>query len=356
MGGMIMNMAANMLGLGNAATPFGLKAMHELNKLNPHPGIATNPMALFLAINTSGIAVLPLGAVAMRQAQGSADAAGIIVPSILATSINTVFAVIAVKLLERSGLFAAERYVTATPGTEGEAKPAEAPKVSASAQAEAEAASVTREPTRGWRLVVVLAVWIAILAAMVMSFQRLSATAAPLDVLRGMMSGWILPLLMLAIVSLGFGRKLRVYEVFVQNAKEGFQIAVTIIPFLVAILVATGMFRASGAMDFLVQGLGRVLQPIGFPPEALPMALMRPLSGSGALGIMVDTMKAYGPDSFVGYLVSVMNGASETTFYTLALYFGSIQIRATRHTVVACVFADFVGVVASVIVCRLFFL
>ena len=169
------------------------------------------------------------------------------------------------------------------------------------------------------------------------------------------MSDWMLPVLMLAIVTFGLGRRVKVYEAFISGAKEGFQIAVVIIPFLVAILVAIGMFRASGAMEVLVGLLGRLTGPLGFPAEALPMALIRPLSGSGALAVMTETMKTYGPDSFVGYLVSLINGSSETTFYVLAVYFGSVQVRAVRHTLAACLSADLVGLLITVALAHLFF-
>ena len=173
--------------------------------------------------------------------------------------------------------------------------------------------------------------------------------------MRGLLSDWLLPLLMVAIVLFGLGRKVKVYEVFVANAKEGFQIAITVIPFLVAILVAIGMFRASGALEAIVSVLAPVTTAVGFPAEALPMALIRPMSGSGALAVMTDTMKTYGPDSFIGYLVSVLNGSMETTFYVLAVYFGSVQVRALRHTVIACLAADAAGIVGATVVCHLFF-
>jgi spore maturation protein SpmB len=157
------------------------------------------------------------------------------------------------------------------------------------------------------------------------------------------------------MVTLGFSRQVKVYEAFIASAKEGFQTVTAIIPFLVGMLVAIGMFRASGAMDVLVSVLSPALAPLGFPAEALPMALIRPLSGSGALGVMTESIKAYGPDSFVGYLVSVLNGSTETTFYVLALYFGAVQVKVLRHSLAACIVADFAGPLGAFVACKLFF-
>ena len=175
------------------------------------------------------------------------------------------------------------------------------------------------------------------------------------EVFRAAMSSWVLPVLMFAIVLFGFARRVKVYEVLVTAGKEGFQVAVFIIPYLVAIMVAVALFRASGAMDVLVSVLGKVTGPLGFPPEALPMALIRPLSGTGAIAVLAETMKTYGPDSFIGYLTSTINGSMETTFYVLAVYFGSVQVRALRHTVAACLITDFSGIVMSTVLCHFFF-
>lgn len=343
MGAMIMNLAANIAGLGNAATPFGLKAMVELNKLNPRSGVATNAMALFLAINTSGVSVLPLGAVAVRAALGSQNAAGIIVPTLIATACSTATAICVAKLLERVPFFSVER---------AQVSPEEAPKQEAPPIATEELIEPQKSKGRGiW----VWAIWLAIGAALVRHVMAASAEKNGFEIARGVLSDWLLPLLMLLIVLIGFSRKVKIYEVFVASAKEGFQIAVTIIPFLVAILVAIAMFRESGAMDVVIRLLSPLLSPLGFPPEALPMALIRPLSGSGALAVMSETLKTYGPDSFVGYLASTINGSQETTFYVLAVYFGSVRVKAIRHTLVACLAADTMGVVASLLACRLFF-
>lgn len=361
MGAMIMNVAANVAGLGNAATPFGLKAMRELDKLNKHPGVTTNAMSLFLAINTSGVAVLPLGVIAVRATLGSNDPAGIVVPSLIATMVSTVVAVIATKALQGRRVFSVERAVEEAAHAQGE-KPAES--LLDVALEKAEESAVEVPPSSGWRRAVITAVWLAVLASLVLLVSRTLGAALPstdgrpadlTDLGRVVMSDWLLPLLMLAIVTFGFGRGTKVYESFVTGAKEGFTIAISIIPFLVAILVAIGMFRASGGMETLVTVLAPVTGLIGMPAETLPMALIRPLSGSGALAVMTEAMKTHGPDSLIGYMVSVMNGSTETTFYVLAVYFGSVQVRATRHTVAACLAADGTGVLMAVLLTHLFF-
>ncbi|MFO0599444.1 MAG: nucleoside recognition domain-containing protein [Myxococcaceae bacterium] len=368
MGAMIMNLAANVLGLGNAATPFGLKAMQELDKLNQRKGVSTNSMALFLAINTSGVAVLPLGVIATRAALGSHDAAGIVIPTLIATSCSTVFAVIACKLLERRPMFALEKY---GPVTVDETKN-KAPDAASLEKAEAMAAVAPK--VEKWRSAVALS----IVALVVFGMMRQTVIASggcaandgawlclgavspaqtqgAFDITRGFLSDWLLPLLILSMVTVGFTRQVKIYETFIASAKEGFQTVMAIIPFLVGMLVAIGMFRASGALEALVKALSPLLSPIGFPPEALPMALIRPLSGSGALGVMSDSIKAYGPDSFVGYLVSVLNGSTETTFYVLAVYYGAVQVKVLRHALLACLVADFAGPLGAFLACKLFF-
>lgn len=347
MGAMIMNLAANMLGLGNAATPFGLKAMKELDTLNPHRGIATNAMALFLVINIGDVALLPLGMIAVRGTLGSQDSAGIIAPHLISLVFRILFAVMVCKLFERLGLFAASRYA-ASQLTE----PASAVTVDMK-QAEQIAAERPKAPT--YRLVIATAIGALLLWAMVRSGLTLSGTGGSFDLTKSLFSNWLLPLLMVTIVTVGFGRNVRVYEAFVGAAKEGFQVGVTIIPFLVAILVAVGMLRASGAMAVITDVLGAITAPLGFPAEAMPMAMIRPLSATGALGVAAETMKTYGPDSFIGYLVSLLNSSSETTFYILALYYGSVQVRAVRHTLAACLTTDAFSLVLMTALCHLFF-
>jgi len=351
MGAMIMNMAANIMGLGNAATPFGLKAMQELNKLNPHPGVATNSMVLFLAINTSGVAVFPTGVMAIRASLGSVDTAGIILPSMLATACSTVVAVITAKWLQGRATFAPERHAreASTQESEGSSLAQDIPGID-----QLEEVTAPSEPASPKRLILGLGVftlvWLIALYLHVRS-DPLSGT----DQLRAVLSSWMLPGLMAFIVLFGFAHRVRVYESLIKGAREGFDIFVLIIPFLVAILVAIGMFRESGLMDLLTATLQPITGLIGFPAEALPMALIRPLSGSGAMGVMTETMNQYGPDSFVGYLVSVMNGSTETTFYVLALYLGSIHARAARHAVIACLTADVTAMMAALFWSRLFY-
>ena len=375
MGAMILNLSANMLGLGNAATPFGLKAMVELNKLNQHRGVTTNAMALFLAINTSGVAVLPLGAVAMRAALGSRDAAGIVAPTLIATACGTLVAIVACKFFARLKVFSVERALVtqgadggaAVAGGQAEATAADKKeeagdesdrgeaaaekKIAGLDQAEAIASAAAKGSVP--RLAVMIAVWavIAVFVARAMG----GGEGGALAVARELLSGWLLPLLMLGIVTLGCVRQVRVYEAFIAGAKEAFQIAISIIPFLIAILVSIGMFRASGAMDALTGLLAPVTGLIGMPAEVLPMAIIRPLSGSGALAVMTETMRAFGPDSLVGYMVSIMSGSTETTFYVLAVYFGAVGVRATRHTVPCCLCADLTGMLMAVWLARAFF-
>lgn len=353
MGAMIMNIAANMLGLGNAATPFGLKAMVELNRLNRHRGVASNSMVLFLAINTSGVAVLPLGAVAIRAGMGSTNAGGIIIPSLLATICSTAMAILVARLLQGRKRFAPERFVDRTPieplaTAGGNAIGGRIPKAPEGEEPEPPPRS---SAGRIFGAVVLLTL------AMGAGSHWIDASAIEggWNTTREMLSSWLLPALMLGIVIVGMSHRVRVYDSVVTGAREGFEIAVMIIPFLVAILVAVGMFRASGLLDVLITAVSPLTSALGFPAEALPMALVRPLSGSGALGVMTETMKTYGPDSFVGFLVSVLNGSTETTFYVLAVYLGSVQVRAARHAVLACLAADTTGVVMATVWSRLFF-
>jgi len=351
MGSMILNLAANMLGLGNAATPFGLKAMAELNTLNPRPGVATNSMALFLAINAAGVAILPLGAVAVRAALGSKDPAGIVLPSFLSTFSAAATAVVVAKLLENRPRFRPERY-TAEPLLAS----APAPKgPDAAALATAEKLAEVHPPASPRRRAFAVGLLVLFLAAAARAAVQLRANHTGFELVRSFMSEWLLPALMLLILLFGLARRVKVYEVFVAAAKEGFQIAIVIIPFLVAILVGIAMFRASGAMDELIRVLSPVTERLGFPAEALPMALIKPLSGTGALGVMSETMKTHGPDSFIGYLVCLLNAGTETTFYVLAVYFGSVQVRVLRHTLVACLTADLAGYVAATTLCHVFF-
>ncbi len=332
MGAMILNMSANTLGLGNAATPFGIRAMQELDKLNTRPGTATNSMALFLAINTSSITLLPTGVIALRAAAGSSDPAGILPTTLFATLCATIAAILAARLYQRFAPL-------------GQLEPS-AP-VTASKQVEITPADTDLPANSG-----AYPIWISILA--------LGGVVAliPAAILWGdRVSPWIVPSLMLGFLLFGLMRGVRVYEVFVEGAQEGFQVALRIIPYLVAILVAVAMFRASGAMDVMVSLLGGVTSRVGLPAEALPMALLRPLSGSGAYGVMASIINdpAIGPDSYIGYLVSTLQGSTETTFYVLAVYFGAVRIRRIRHTLAAALTADLVAVIAAVAACSFLF-
>ncbi|MFO0727471.1 MAG: nucleoside recognition domain-containing protein [Myxococcota bacterium] len=357
MAAMVLNMTANMLGLGNAATPFGLKAMRELERLNPSPGVATNAMAMFLAINTSGLAVFPLGVIAVRASLGAKNLAGITIPSILSTFTAAAAGILVAKLLEKQSRFDPARF--AEPSTGGEATlmsqaSGEHKDAAIKGMEEAEKIAATKPTSRPHALVG----WVVIAAILVGLGKTLVGRpehASAFDAMKSVVSEWLIPMLMLGVLLFGYAKRVKVYETFISGAKEGFDIGISIIPFLVAILVAIAMFRASGAMDFLVHLIGPVTNLIGIPAETLPMAFIRPLSGSGALAVMTDTMKTYGPDSLVGFIVSVMNGSTETTFYVLAVYFGSVGIRATRHTVWACLAADVAGLASAVLYSRIFY-
>lgn len=325
MGAMILNMSANALGLGNAATPFGIRAMQELDKLNPVKGTATNAMALFLAINTSSVTLLPTGVIALRAAAGSTDPAGILPTTLVATICSTTVAILAAKLYQR---------YSATPA------PSAAPP---NLETEPPTPSEERDAYPGWVSGLVLAGILGLV---------------PLTILWGkVISPWIIPGLMVLLLGFGFVRRVRVYEVFVEGARDGFKVAVRIIPYLVAILVAVGMLQASGSMALLTSAIGPVTAAFGLPAEALPMAILRPLSGSGAYGVLAAIIQdpAIGPDSYTGYLVSTFQGSTETTFYVLAVYFGAVQVRRVRHALAAALTADVAGIAAAVAICLYLF-
>tara|TARA_R110002124_G_scaffold9429_8_gene48379 strand:+ start:19757 stop:21052 length:1296 start_codon:yes stop_codon:yes gene_type:complete len=329
MGSMILNMSANALGLGNAATPFGIRAMQQLDELNPHKGTATNAMALFLAINTSSVTLLPTGVIALRAAAGSTDPAGIVPTTLFATICSTAIAIIMAKLL--APYFA----VSATAGDGGEA----------SAPTEESVLEATED--MGGAGSDAYPLWVSVTALMTVG------ALVPLTVVYGReIAPWIIPGLMVALLGFGAAKRVPVYECFVEGAKDGFNVALRIIPYLVAILTAVAMFRASGAMDAVVGPLGGLTEMIGLPAEALPMALLRPLSGSGAYGVLASIIQdpAHGPDSLVGYLVSTFQGSTETTFYVLAVYFGAVGIRRIRHALFAALVADVVGIGAAVFI------
>jgi len=328
MGAMIMNMAANMLGLGNAATPFGLKAMEELDKLNPNKGVATNAMITFLAVNTAGLTLIPVTAIAIRAAAGSSDPAIIIGTSIFGAICATTVGITVVKLFEKNPL------------RNGFAE-------------------FIRTGKKGILIFVgIIAVVLTLLFSGILSsiMQTLSFINPELfkSVIQ-IISTLAIPMLILIFIGYGAIKKVKIYEVFVEGAKEGFDVAIRIIPYLVAMLVAIGIFRAGGGMEILIYALTPFTNFIGMPAEALPMALMRPLSGSGSLGIMAEIIATHGPDSFIGILVSTFFGSTETTFYVLAVYFGSVNIRKTRHALVAGLLADIAGILGAVFIVKLLF-
>jgi spore maturation protein SpmA len=337
MGAMILNMSANAMGLGNAATPFGIRAMQELDTLNFQKGTATNAMALFLAINTSSVTLLPTGVIAIRAAAGSNAPAAILPTTLFATIGSTAIAIIAAKLYSR--------WSPVKPLTEAQA-PSQTTQVQTNQTVDPDDAVLYEDDSQAYPL------WVSVLAIFL-----LFAMIPTVVVYGRAISPWIIPGLMVFFLGFGAIRRVRVYEVMVEGGKEGFQVALRIIPYLVVILVAVAMFRASGAMDLLVGLLAKVTGRVGLPAEALPMALMRPLSGSGAYGIMASIINdpAIGPDSYIGYLVTTLQGSTETTFYVLAVYFGAVQVKRIRHAMAAALTADLAGIVFAVAVCRYLF-
>ena len=312
-GSIMMNFAANMLGLDNAATPLGLKAMQELQDINPVKDTATNAQIMFLVLNTSGLTVIPISIMVYRAQAGAANPSDIFLPTLLATFINSLVGLIVVGLVQRINLL--DKVVLAY--------------------------------ILGLTAMIAATIWY-FMGLPQEQVQALSNLIANL-ILFGIISSFIL---------LGLVRRINVYEVFIEGAKEGFNVAIRIIPYLVAILVAIGVLRASGTLDFLVAGLGNVFAAMGLDTRfvpALPTAIMKPLSGSGARGMMVDAMNTHGADSFVGRLASIMQGTSDTTFYILALYFGSVGIRKTRHAVACGLLADLSGIIAAIFIAYIFF-
>lgn len=332
MGAMVMNLSANFLGLGNAATPFGIKAMEELNKLNPVPGTATNAMVLFLAINTAGVTLLPTTVIALRAETGSVDPAGIVGTTIFATLASCMVAIVAAKLLQRVFPLS-EQPVGAV-------------------ESELVADAVPASPSADWAVGSGYPAWVS-WGALV-----LILASVPFLLTAGrQVSPWIIPGLIAGMVAYGLVRRVPIYESFIEGAKEGFQIAVRIIPYLVAILVAIAMFRASGAMEMLLSPVGRLTAAFGLPVEGLSMGMMRSLSGSGAFGLLASFLKdpAIGPDSYSGYLLSTIYGSSETTFYVLAVYFGAVQVRRIRHALAVGLIADVASVMAAIVICLILF-
>ncbi len=312
-GTIFMNIAANMLGLDNAATPVGLKAMEQLQTLNPRKDTASNPMIMFLVLNTSGLTIIPISIMVYRAQLGASQPTDVFIPILFSTFFSTLAGIVCVSIYQRINLF--NRILL---------------------------------PAIGGVCV--------LMAVIIWGFSTLSQTQ--MDTVSTSAANILLFLIIIGFIVAALRRRINVYDAFIEGAKEGFQTAVRIIPYLVAILVGIGVFRASGAMDALTDGIARIVAACGGDTDfagALPTALMKPLSGSGARGLMVDAMTTYGADSFVGRLACIFQGATDTTFYILAVYFGSVAIRYTRHAVVCGLLADFAGIVAAIFFGYFFF-
>lgn len=312
-GSIMMNIAANMLGLDNAATPVGLKAMQQMQEVNPHKERASNAQIMFLVLNTSGLTIIPVSVMVYRAQMGAANPADIFIPILLATYVSTLAGLIAVAVYQRLNLF--NRVVMAY--------------------------------LIGGTLAVGGLIWY---------FSGLDKET--ITTISTVASNVILFSIITAFIAMGAWRKINVYDAFIDGAKEGFSIAVKIIPYLVAILVAVGVFRAAGAMDMLMSGLERLCLAYGLDADfipALPTALMKPLSGSGARGLMIDTMNTFGADSFAGRLASTFQGATDTTFYIIAVYFGAVGIKNTRYAIPCGLIADFAGIIAALVMAYIFF-
>ena len=312
-GSIFMNIAANMLGLDNAATPLGLKAMEQLQTLNPKKDTATNPMIMFLVLNTSGLTLIPVSILVYRAQLGAAQPTDIFIPILLATFFSTLAGIVITSLYQRINLL--NKVMVGVLG--------------------------------GMSVLVALIIW---------SFGQMSKDT--MNVVSTSVANILLMTIIVLFILAGLRKRVNVYDAFIEGAKEGFTTAVRIIPYLVAILVGVGVFRASGAMNLLVEGIDWCVASVGGDTEfvgALPTALMKPLSGSGARGMMVDAMTTYGADSFVGRLSCIFQGSTDTTFYILAVYFGSVNIRYTRHAVVCGLLADLAGVIAAIAIAYMFF-
>lgn len=312
-GSIFMNVAANMLGLDNAATPLGLKAMEQLQELNPKKDTATNPMIMFLVLNTSGLTLIPVSIMVYRAQMGAAQPTDIFVPILLATFFSTLAGIVCTSLYQRINLINRTMLLT-------------------------------------------LGGMSAVVAAIIWGFAQMDK--AQMNIVSTSVANILLMLIIVMFILAGMRKKVNVYDAFIEGAKDGFTTAVRIIPYLVAILVGIGVFRASGAMDMLVDGIKWAVAALGGNTDfvgALPTALMKPLSGSGARGMMVDAMTTYGADSFVGRLSCIFQGSTDTTFYILAVYFGSVGVRYTRHAVTCGLLADLAGVIAAIAICYMFF-
>lgn len=312
-GSIFMNIAANMLGLDNAATPLGLKAMEQMQELNPKKDTASNPMIMFLVLNTSGLTIIPVSIMVYRAQMGAANPTDIFIPILLATFFSTVVGIAVTSMFQKINLF--NRTILLFLG--------------------------------GMCLLVAAIIW---------GFAQMDKET--MNIVSSLVANILLMTIIVSFIIAGMRKRINVYDAFIEGAKEGFSTAVRIIPYLVAILVGIGVFRASGAMDMLIGGVKWTVEACGLNTDfvgALPTALMKPLSGSGARGMMVDAMQTYGADSFAGRLSCIFQGSTDTTFYIIAVYFGSVGIRYTRNTVTCGLIADFAGIVASIAICYLFF-
>ncbi|MBP0010940.1 MULTISPECIES: nucleoside recognition domain-containing protein [unclassified Roseofilum] len=350
MGAMILNISANMLGLGNAATPFGIKAMVELNKLNPLKGTATNAMCLFLAINTSSVVLFPLGVIGVRVAANSSNPAAIFLPTLLATLCSTVVGISVASWLGRKDSSFQEVESLTEPSPEEleiESSDNRVEEVE-----EADYSHLLYPTGRASQMIA----WLFILGfsgTIIYGVIRSDTLGDFFN--QDFISHWLMPILILLIITYGVGRGVKVYEAVTEGAKQGFDIAIRIIPFLVAILVAIGMFRASGAMEAVSNLLSPITNLIGMPAEVLPMALLRPLSGGGAFGIMSELVER-SPDSYSAFVASTMMGSTDTTFYVLAVYFGAVGITRIRHALAAGLLADATGLLSACIFSSLFWM
>lgn len=313
MGSIFMNISANMLGLDNAATPMGLKAMKELQEINPHKDRASNPMIMFLVLNSSGLTIIPITIMVYRAQLGAANPTDVFLPILLATFFSTLVGFLSVAIMQKINLF-------------------------------------------NKTILLTLLGFIAVVAGLIFFLMRLPKDQ--LAIYSNLAAAFILFSIIISFIVLAAFRKVNVYESFIEGAKDGFQVAIGIIPYLIAILLAVGVFRASGAMDFIIDGIGKFVAMLGLDTEfvhALPTALMKPLSGSGARGMMIDAMTQHGADSFVGRLVCIVQGSTETTFYILAVYYGSVGIKKTRYTLGCSLLADLAGIIAAILIGYLFF-
>jgi spore maturation protein SpmA len=344
-GSIVMTIAANMLGLANAATPLGLRAMGYLDSLNPRPGTATNAMCTFLAISTSSVQLIPATAIAILASRGSANPTAIIGTSLIATSCAAFAGIVSVKLLEKLSVFR----LPAVPASETAAV--------ARAEAETGPESLPEPAPLSAAGVLVIVAFVAVFAWIGYKTFEQGAAASGNTFTRiiGAVSVLAIPFLLSFFPLYATLRKVKVYEEFVEGAKEGFQVAVRIIPFLVAILVAVGMFRAAGGIDIISNALGPILDRIGLPANLLPIILVRPLSGSATTGLFAELVNNFGPDSLIARTAGTIMGSTETTFYVIAVYFGSVAVKKTRHAILAGLTADLTGVIASILVCRLMF-